>query len=174
MIICTVHVTRLTSKSLSPEWPVSFDNATLIFEDKSCRSDHRGLEDGFEPKAGSYVRTIDGVPETGLLRSWMRTCERDHGTTCNALESVPAGVNIRFIDTTTNCIVPGSLTNRYFALSSVGGSAVQFKLLKSNIEKVALPNALSDAPLPQTIEDSMSLVASMGERYLWVDALRIV
>jgi hypothetical protein len=152
-------------------WPMSFESATFISEDDSSYED---LEPEFEPKADSYVRTIGSVPNAGLHRSWLKTCEQDHGTTCNASPSTFAGVNIRFIDVEKNCIVSGNLTDRYFALSYVWGTAVQYKLLKSNMKEMVLPNALSQAPLPQTIKDSMSLVASMGESYLWVDALCIV
>jgi hypothetical protein len=165
------------SQPESPDWFMSsFDGGTLIFENEHCRSDHQALGYDFEPKPDSYVRTVDPVPDAALLRSWIKTCEGHHGTTCNGhvSASVSAGVDIRFIDVTKKCIVSGSLTGRHFALSYVWGSAVQFKLLKSNLPDMAVPNALSQAPLPQTIKDSMSLVASMGERYLWVDALCIV
>jgi hypothetical protein len=157
----------------TPDWTI-FDSTTFIFEDDSYRFGHEAIEAKFEPEAHSYVRIIDLAPNPELLRSWIKICEQDHGATCNSSLSTFAGVNIRFIDVTKNCIVSGSLTDRYFALSYVWGTAVQSKLLKSNVEEMALPNALSQVPLPQTIKDSMTLVASMGERHLWIDALCIV
>jgi Heterokaryon incompatibility protein (HET) len=161
----------------APAWPFEgFGTGMLIHENQHSRSTHQILEDTFEPKADSNTRAIDNLADPTLLKSWIMTCDADHGIRCNgdASTSTTIGTDINFIDVIQNCIVPGNLKVQYFALSYVWGAATQYKLLKSNSHALAIPGSLSQAPLPQTIQDSIALVASMNERYLWVDALCIV
>jgi hypothetical protein len=56
-------------------------------------------------------------------------------------------------------------------LSYVWGKSTQFRTLKTNVEELLHPGSLSTSPLTQTIKDSITLVVSLEERYLWVDTL---
>ncbi|EKG20514.1 Heterokaryon incompatibility [Macrophomina phaseolina MS6] len=48
------------------------------------------------------------------------------------------------------------------------------KHLAANSSLLTAPGSLKTSEIPRTIRDAMSLVASMGERFLWVDALCII
>jgi hypothetical protein len=75
------------------------------------------------------------------------------------------------IDVQNDCLVQRNFTDRYFALSYVWGSSRQFLTLKQNSHGLLNPGSISAQPITQTIRDSMSLVRSMGEQYLWVDTM---
>jgi hypothetical protein len=64
---------------------------------------------------------------------------------------------------------------RYFALSYVWGNIPTFRTLKSNLS--ALEEDGSILPirnqLTQAVNDTISLVSALQERFLWVDALCI-
>ncbi|KAF2470498.1 HET-domain-containing protein [Lindgomyces ingoldianus] len=149
----------------------------MLFSDVEYQTGHEQQKRNAEQRPKDYVRVIGKAANITLLRSWVETCEKDHSEKCNSSSLMPGrgiGVNIRFIDVHKDCIVPGTLGHRYFALSYVWGAAKQFKLEISNSHALQQPGSLSQVLLPQTIRDSMSLVSSLEERYLWVDALCIV
>lgn len=68
------------------------------------------------------------------------------------------------------------LGTRYVTLSYVRDQAPVFELLQCNLDFLQTPGALDKIgpELPRTINDAMELVRSLGERYLWVDALCLV
>ena len=74
------------------------------------------------------------------------------------------------------CLVSGDQKYRYFALSYVWGNMVTFQTLKSNLPDLEDDDSILRIKnkLPQVINDAMSLVSTLGERFLWVDALCIV
>lgn len=65
---------------------------------------------------------------------------------------------------------------RYAALSYVWGSVKSIQSYRCTIERLKKPGSLwlSRFQLPVVINDAISLVADIGERYLWVDSLCIL
>jgi hypothetical protein len=97
-----------------------------------------------------------------LVKSWIMHCENTHSRgsrIANSASSLPP--RFRVIDVVKRAVVPASQSCRYVALSYVwgkGGSA-------------ELPNySLTCSRLPRTVEDAITVVKELGERYLWVDA----
>jgi hypothetical protein len=109
-----------------------------------------------------------------LIRKWLNTCEEHHGPGCN-LESY-SPTNIRLLDTKRMCLVSGSQKHRYFALSYVWGNMVTFQTIKSNLSELEEQGSILRLrdKFPQVINDAISLVSALEERFLWVDALCIV
>jgi hypothetical protein len=107
---------------------------------------------------------------------WIRTCERKHGQKCSSIRHESAtNVNdsILLIDVIDRRLVQSTTSSRYLALSYVWGRAPTPMTMLSNVqsrfEKGRLPEGL-----PATIEDFMVLAMTLGERYVWIDALCIV
>jgi Heterokaryon incompatibility protein (HET) len=110
-----------------------------------------------------------------LIRGWLQLCETSHGDKCahSGLISRIAS-KIRLIDVLNFQIVDGTTDERYLALSYVWGPGEQLCLSSQNQEEFRSPQGLKTVNTPNTIRDAISLVASIGERYLWVDRLCIL
>ncbi|KAK3325081.1 heterokaryon incompatibility protein-domain-containing protein [Apodospora peruviana] len=87
------------------------------------------------------------------------------------------------VDTWLECLTrpsqgEPSQGDSYVALSYVWGDAHMFKSLRTNVDSLGTPDALSvkngEVSIPATIRDAMSWVQALGERFLWVDSLCIV
>jgi hypothetical protein len=115
------------------------------------------------PKAAPHAR----------IKHWLNNCDHNHGRKCNALQLSNAIAMIQ-IDVLDNCLVRTHSTVKYFALSYVWGKVSMSQTLRGNLDARLKKEGLAAAHLPKTIQDAMSLVKSLGERYLWVDALCIV
>lgn len=87
-----------------------------------------------------------------------------------------SGAMLRVIDTEDGCLtmIP-SWSGRYVSLSYVWPRFDTLRLLRANSAELHRSGALTRLwnRLPQVIRDAMSVVSSIGERYLWVDALCI-
>ena len=101
---------------------------------------------------------------TGLIEEWLSTCLRLHGRDCHPVYTEDLQ-DIRLIDV----LEPRKVINypyrgcEYVALSYVWvGVAQKSFMLGSTLSK-----------LPQTIEDAIACVRSLGKRYLWVDSVCI-
>ncbi|KAL8397835.1 hypothetical protein RB594_004510 [Gaeumannomyces avenae] len=112
-----------------------------------------------------------------LIQRWLQDCSTNHGARCkdggqaaSAVEEMP----MVFIDIGGDCLVISTSRERYFALSYVWGNVDMCKTVKANFELCQQHQSLSDVPFPKTIRDAMRLVESVGERYLWVDAICMV
>ena len=113
------------------------------------------------------------------IRRWLETCERNHGPTCNlgtfATARYRRPMELTLIDVHNNCLVELSSDSRYVALSYVWGATAMCTALKSNFINLHKRGSLAGSTdLPTVVQDAMHLVASLGERYLWVDRLCIV
>lgn len=109
------------------------------------------------------------------LKEWLAHCEAEHGEACNSDHRKEDAVPFTLIDVVSNCLVSSASSARYFALSYVWGTVDMSSTVLDNYAARCQNNGLpSPAQLPATIADAMSLVSSLGERYLWVDALCIV
>ncbi|KAK5652244.1 hypothetical protein OQA88_10741 [Cercophora sp. LCS_1] len=119
------------------------------------------------------------LPLQQLQRS-LAECDNSHGRQCNrqALASrLSSPMEMLQIDVVDECLVRATSEVKYFALSYVWGNASISQTLKSNLDSRLVKGGLElelYGLLPQTISDAVAFVRSLGERYLWVDALCIV
>jgi len=129
----------------------------------------------FEENFSVMGRLISPKVNVKLIRRWMEHCETHHSKLCGinpkALEPEP---EIRLIDVKSHRIVNKGLNTRYVALSYVWGPDTIPILTKSNLDRLSLPEGLTEANLCRTIYDTMELVSEIGERYLWVDSACII
>jgi hypothetical protein len=126
-----------------------------------------------------------------VLRKWPRVCREHHSGCIWESQSTAPGeprylpnknFGFRVIDVAKNQVVPAPAGCEYIALSYVWGNAVPFTLRKADIafSSDSTPTfensyvSLDRNSLPQTIQDAMFVVATIGKRYLWVDSLCIV
>ncbi|CCX15891.1 Similar to hypothetical protein SERLADRAFT_417313 [Serpula lacrymans var. lacrymans S7.9]; acc. no. EGO21914 [Pyronema omphalodes CBS 100304] len=124
-----------------------------------------------------HGREIAAKIDFGRLKSWLKVCNDNHPE-CKRDEwhkLVPPPKNIRVIDVKTSRVVLAERGCRYIALSYVWGGKQDFMLKKENVKQWELPGGIPKTEeLPQTIQDAISLVASIGERYLWIDSMCII
>ncbi|KAK3989047.1 heterokaryon incompatibility protein-domain-containing protein [Cladorrhinum sp. PSN332] len=133
------------------------------------KADSSDLEPGFRMPGHRLSVPID----INRLKAWLDNCDANHH--CNVTTQVPpdAGHAAWLVDVSRRCIVPFN-HKPYIALSYVWGRASSMFLSKSNLNHLRTPGALDDNFLPKTIRDAMTLVASLGLTYLWIDRLCIV
>jgi hypothetical protein len=111
----------------------------------------------------------------GLLSSWLRKCLDEHKADCRLLGWDGSGVlGLLVIDVCQMCIIEAPPQCRYSALSYCWGEVDNFKHERGNSAVLRRDGGLKNAPLPKTVSDAILLIQSIGERYLWVDALCIV
>lgn len=79
---------------------------------------------------------------------------------------------IRFIDVKRNCLRIlkniNSSTIKFIALSYVWGKSQTLKLMRENQLRLERENAFAETPLPQTINDAISLTKEMGIGFIWI------
>ncbi|KAI0120066.1 heterokaryon incompatibility protein-domain-containing protein [Nemania sp. FL0031] len=119
----------------------------------------------------------------GRVRGWLSRCSL-HQPPCqynfdgkSTLPSLFSGLRtIRFVDVDEYCLVERHNFSRYVALSYVWGTATSFRLTKANKSRLMQPNAIRDVwdLLPKTIQDAITAVRMIGEKYVWVDSLCLV
>ena len=111
------------------------------------------------------------------LKQWLNNCDHNHGPVCNSYRgSGPryAGeIPIVVIDVADNCLVEATSAVKYFTLSYVWGTAEMSKTVRANYAARLRKGGLGSM-FPATIADAIALVRSLGERFLWIDALCIV
>ncbi|KAJ8589456.1 HET-domain-containing protein [Rhizopogon salebrosus TDB-379] len=117
--------------------------------------------------------------DVGLLKKWVRTCEKKHRDTCETHwwrgngEVLPG--TVRVVDVARMAIVRAPQKCRYVSLSYVwGGTGERYWTAQANIKQRGIPGGLDISMLPNTISDTIQLVRQLGERYVWIDALCIV
>lgn len=122
----------------------------------------------------SWVRTTD--IDCALVNYWLRRCNEYHQHCHITRSQGRKDIAIRLIDVVDQCIVHGTLANRYFALSYVWGGIERLKATRENIATLEQKGALfaRSSSLPRSILDAMAFVARLNQRYLWVDSLCIV
>lgn len=104
-----------------------------------------------------------GEVDVELIRSWIQDCECRHD--CGEAPSEQA-TGLMLIDVLTREVVRAPPASRYFALSYVWGDVTREAAsgLVSSSAGCRLPNQAK-----KTIEDAITLMKRLGERYLWVD-----
>ena len=129
-----------------------------------------------------------GVPDTldvDLLKQWVSTCESRHGDACHNPKWLGEQHQLEFlrvIDVQDKCIVDAPPDCRYFALSYVWGKRPEEEeaaLLLSpstneTIEELREKGGIVLKKLPKTIADTITFMAAINERFLWVDAFCII
>lgn len=151
----------------------------------------RVCRDDSSPERDFFGRPIDPRQVNfGLLRHWIKRCERWHGDSCGEDGVAGCGLpsNLRLIDVRRRRIMTISTSHyrkcSYLTLSYVWGveamrsetGTIPQTLTRSMVtidhdgqENTPLPNKL-----PRTIEDAVFLTKQLGFDYMWVDALCIV
>jgi Heterokaryon incompatibility protein (HET) len=136
----------------------------------------RSLEQTTYPRRRDPLEAFNGSINYDLVTSWFKKCDTQHGGACNGEKSLPVQ-NIFLIDVKRRRVVSGQKHYRYVALSYVWGKGpdAQFSWFFSRGELQTTMSAGSqictDLPslVPQTMEDAITFVKSIGEKYLWID-----
>jgi hypothetical protein len=103
--------------------------------------------------------------------------QEQHGASCNEpawLEGFGQPLPFRVIDVNGRCVTEAPLGCRYFALSYVWGTSTTFRCTTENFDTLREQNSFNKFSIPNTIQDAMTLISSIGESYLWVDAVCII
>lgn len=139
----------------------------------------KGIHDEQANNTGGITgRRVLSRFDATLPAMWLRTCERKHAGRCphgsiavrGEIGFMPAFV----IDVKHLCIKRTPPACRYADLSYVWGTGKMLKHVAANSSLLSTPGSLKIADVPKIIRDAICLVASMGEQYLWADALRII
>lgn len=131
------------------------------------------------PKSFSTRRQKVGQAVNWIsINGWLQACRENHSDRCQCTAR-PISLNrpARVIDVQADCVVKTPACE-YLTLSYVWGQKKNSNPLrtavKSNINFLQKPGALSHLGLSNTILDAMYACAKLGHRYLWVDSLCIV
>ncbi|KAF2099228.1 HET-domain-containing protein [Rhizodiscina lignyota] len=115
------------------------------------------------------------------LSEWYSDCKSSHGDHCASplyLAQSPYPTLRFLIDTANKCLVSAPPKCSYIALSYVWGQVECLKATSANLAVLCESHSLNQATvkgkIPKTIMDAMYVVESLGERYLWTDAICIV
>lgn len=112
-----------------------------------------------------------------LVKSWLSNCDHNHGSTCNVPrpgKRAESEIRLTLIDVVEQRLISVSSDIKYFALSYTWGQVDMYKTLRSNYEVRCQPRSLTTIQFPKTIRNAMQFVQSLGETYLWVDAICLV
>ena len=113
------------------------------------------------------------------VRSWLQECENQHGVQCDGHELSPQTRNTHdmlLIDVVEDKLVDGNQKSRYIALSYVwggwGGAKVTLgSWASSDFLRTKGAFRSPRLRLPNVLRDAMIFARSIGERYLWCDAI---
>jgi hypothetical protein len=123
-------------------------------------------------------RHVPQVADTMLFEKWIEQCETLHADRCACpvwLQDAYMPSNLKVIDVNGMCISDALPDCRYLALSYVWGDAASRGAVQTTRENNASRRTRGglNGDFPQAIKDALELVRSLGERYLWVDAICI-
>ncbi|KAI1173312.1 heterokaryon incompatibility protein-domain-containing protein [Nemania sp. FL0916] len=115
--------------------------------------------------------------DTNLIKRWIEKCDTIHGNACTNPLRIGRVSPDWLIDALKACIICGHGITEYVALSYRWGVTESFRTGRDGIDFAMIqePGALEEISIidkiPLSILHAMWLVKSIGERYLWVDAL---
>ncbi|EIW87336.1 HET-domain-containing protein, partial [Coniophora puteana RWD-64-598 SS2] len=134
-----------------------------------------------------HGRRVGDVVDMELVKTWARICKTQHGERCRApwwaasalREDLPK--EVRVLDVQKLMLVPAStpVGYRYLALSYVWGSPDicnhgSYWTTSANLEeRMSKEGSVLHEKLPAAITDAILTTRTLGERYLWIDALCI-
>jgi len=118
--------------------------------------------------------------DISLVMEWISACEHSH----IACRHGPPRYSINgdtqrgliLIDVKEKKLVQDTSNSRYFALSYVWGNVKQLQLRQDNFLSLQERHGLEARwkEIPSVIQDAISFVLQIGERYIWIDALCII
>ena len=113
-----------------------------------------------------------------IVKLWKNQCLGSHGPKCENPVKIWPTRPAWLVDVENRCVVSGHGRGPYVALSYRCGANLRVRVGSDTMTKLQKPNAL-DSPeisvhLTPILKHAMYLVSTIGERYLWVDALCIV
>lgn len=119
---------------------------------------------------------------SALWHHWMNTCLAGHPTCRSTEQSLKPYSPKRLVEVLSNNdggvsgwkLAHSSSTGTvpYFTLSHCWGSYLPLRLTKDNIQSLSSSSSVYD--LPQTYQDALTVVNSLGYKYIWIDSLCIV
>lgn len=134
------------------------------------------------PRQRDALEAFNGSLNYDLLRSWLEKCRTQHGSHCHGEEVLRDPTpEIHLIDVHTRQIVRRCHNDRYIALSYVWGKGLDGESFWLAPHEPSPPNteinsrtSLKHRPrlpavLPQTMEDAITFVNRLEEKYLWID-----
>ena len=133
----------------------------------------------FKQFFGRRLKSHD-LLDAEVIKSWMRTCEHQHGAECEESLVHPTLMKqqknvLRCIDVENMCVTIVPQDCRFIALSYLWGKNFeQLFTTSANLPRLSVQGALNKESLPQTIKDTIKLTRLLGERYLWTDSLALV
>ncbi|KAB2571506.1 hypothetical protein DBV05_g9853 [Lasiodiplodia theobromae] len=128
-------------------------------------------------------RRVGQVLDVNMAQLWLRTCEEGHGEQCSNPDGEAHGSNgaatphdMLVIDVEELCLCEYPLGARYITLSYCWPATPGLTTSSTTVAELKVPGRLKNQfhLLPLTIQDAITFVARMGEKYLWVDALCII
>ncbi|KAI0168751.1 heterokaryon incompatibility protein-domain-containing protein, partial [Pestalotiopsis sp. NC0098] len=134
---------------------------------------------------------VDNKEKQALMKSWIDICVEKHGANCRNTDAMKPDFKklIRstffgVVDVVDMQLKPLPIVNgkpeRYVALSYVWGKShlrdKPYTTTRANVMTRIQHGGLENAweRLPRTIQETILLVARLGERYVWIDSLCIV
>ena len=110
------------------------------------------------------------------LKTWLWTCNVEHGPECSDTTLFESGGPRWLIDVVKGCLVPAEAHDCHVALSYVWGQTETVRTTKDILVYLLEEGSIFAHMhlLPRTIRDTICLVKLLDIRYLWVDCLCIV
>ncbi|KAF2631249.1 HET-domain-containing protein [Macroventuria anomochaeta] len=133
------------------------------------------------PRPPSSQIFLSSLIDWKTIRSWIRRCEIQHSQCSSAAlnssrMALPKGFQL--VDVLHRRVIQPEVERcRYVALSYTWGKDPDesgHKASMSTIRELRAKGGLCAARMPITIEDAIQACFGLGERYIWVDRLRIV
>ena len=115
--------------------------------------------------------------DLGIVKQWKNQCLASHGPKCENPMKISPIRPAWLIDTKDKCLVSGQSSGAFVALSYRWGEHSRINVDVDTMAKLRKPDAL-DSPemsvyLVPVLRHAMYLTSTIGERYLWADALCI-
>ena len=145
-----------------------------------CQSAQSAQPNADSPRRRNRNEAHQGMIDHDLVQSWLQICTTRHSDICgkHILADVPL-MDLYIVDVLTRTVKAAKLCDRYIALSYVWGDRHRCEKKQYDVSFLSDSTQIAGTPLPhegnlpRTIEDAMVFTASIGERFLWVDALCI-
>ena len=128
---------------------------------------------------GRHVASAADSPS--MVRRWLELCHNSHGPPCRVergkeFENMISKAFFGVIDVDLMCLTSLPPGGRYVALSYIWGDGKPYKTDIANAQSHYIKGGIQAivGKLPRVIQDAISLVQAIGERYLWIDSMCII
>ncbi|KPM42243.1 hypothetical protein AK830_g4353 [Neonectria ditissima] len=120
--------------------------------------------------------------DLNIILGWASRCEREHQGKCDEprwFKGVEPVDPEWLVDVVQGCVVPSPAKGtKYTALSYTWGQCRYRKNTEDMLSQLQQPGILNSGDfatqLPPTIRNAMELCRTLGQRYIWIDALCII